>query len=223
MGITIEIYVGNESSSYINMVSKLRIDVFREYPYLYEGEEEYERKYIHGYTTDKRAMIAIAKVDNVVAGISTGIPLISESDIVADAKKVFSQANINIGDYYYYGEVIILPQFRGLGIAKMLFSAQDTLIEKWGFKQVCILTVVREHNHPLKPINYKSPDGMWEHLGFFRNKITTNYHWPTIQADNTVRDVTNTLEFWTKHLKASNAVIEQPSDNENTTERIINY
>lgn len=200
MTITVEIHVGKDAAEYIDYVSQLRIDIFKEYPYLYEGELEYEKQYMHGYTTDKKSMIAVAKVNGELAGVSTGIPLISDSEIVADAKNVFAKQNVEVGDYYYYGEVIVLPKFRGHGITTKLYSEQNQLIQEWGFKHVCILTVVREENHSLKPKDYKSPDGMWKHLGFFRNDLTIDYHWPTIHPDKSVKDVNNTLEFWTKNL-----------------------
>jgi len=198
--VEIEILVGENSIGYIETVSKLRIDIFREYPYLYEGDLNYEQQYVKGYTMDKKAMIALARIDGKIAGVSTGIPLISDSEIVVDAKKVFSKDNIDIGDYYYYGEVIVLPEYRGKGITTQLYDAQHELVKEWGYKHVCILTVVREESHPLKPITYRSPDKMWEHLGFFRNNLTVDYHWPTIHADKSVKDVSNKLEFWTKDL-----------------------
>lgn len=203
MSLRIDIYVGADSLEFIETVSKVRIDVFKDYPYLYEGDLEYEKKYVQGYTADSKAMIAIARIDGKIAGVSTGIPLISDSEIVADAKKVFAKDQVDIGDYYYYGEIIVLPEFRGKSIASRLYAEQDAVVKTWGFKHVCILTVVREQDHPLKPENYKSPDSMWKHLGFFRNNLTVEYHWPTIQIDKTVRDVNNTLEFWTKSLLSS--------------------
>lgn len=200
MNITIEIFTGKDSEPYIETVSKLRIEAFKEYPYLYMGELDYERQYMRGYTKDDRAMIAIAKCDGKLAGISTGIPLISDSEIVADVKIIFLNENIDIGDYYYYGELIILPEFKGKGILKKLLLAQDELIQSWGYKHACGLTVVREDNHPLKPAGYKSPDKIGKRLGYLRTKLTTQYHWPTIQPDGTVKDEKNTLEFWIKDL-----------------------
>ena len=206
MGITVEVYVGKNSADYIDIVSRFRVEMFKEFPYLYEGDSSFERNYMQGYTTDSRAMIAIARVDGVLAGVSTGIPLISSSEVVSDAKNVFSKEKIDIGDYYYYGEVIVLPKYRGLGLTTKLYAAQDELIKSWGFKHVCILTVIRENDHPLKPKDYKCPDMMWGHLGFFRNKLTTEYHWPTFQADKRVKNVNNVLEFWTKLLPQSGDV-----------------
>lgn len=200
MGLTIDIYVGKDAIEYIDIVSELRIQAFKEYPYLYEGNLDYEREYVHGYAIDGKAMIAVARTDNKIVGISTGIPLVSDSEIVADAKKIFAENGLDVSDYYYYGEVIVLPDFRGRGVTSKLYAEQDNLIKSWGYKHVCILTVMREIDHPLRPANYKSPDKMWEHLGFFRNKLITEYHWPTIQPDMSVEDVKNYLEFWTKDL-----------------------
>lgn len=198
--LKIEIHTGCDSANYIETISQLRVNMFREYPYLYVGDVGQDKSYLQGYAEDKQAMIAIAKVDGIFAGASTGIPLNSDSAIVAKIKCVFEKANINIEDYYYFGEVFVLPEFRGLGITTQLFSAQDALIKSWGFKHACGLTIVRENNHPLKPTDYKSPDSMWEHLGFRKNKLTAVFKWPTVQADSSIKDADNTVEFWAKKL-----------------------
>lgn len=198
----INIYCGVKLKKYIDTVSMLRIKIFKEFPYLYEGELNYERSYLEGYCQDPYSMLAVALINGNVVGVSTGIPLLSSSTIISDAKKVFSQKNVDINDYYYYGEVMILPEFRGQGIIKKLYSAQDELIKTWGFNHVSILTVVRENNHPLKPRGYKSSDKMWRYLGFIRNNLTIQYSWPTLQPDNSVKDTINTLEFWTKSFSS---------------------
>jgi len=196
----VEILIGNNASRYIDLVAKLRLEYFKEFPYLYEGNIEYEKKYVTGYTLDKKSMIAVVKINGEVAGISTGIPLISDSEIVADIKKGFQKKEINIDEYYYYGEVIILPKFRGLGLSRKLFEAQDKIVKEWGFRHVYILTVIRENNHPLKPKNYKSPDVLWKRLGFLQIDKTVSYHWSTIQKDGSVKNNENTLQFWIKNL-----------------------
>jgi ribosomal protein S18 acetylase RimI-like enzyme len=200
LSTTIDIFVGKETAKYIDIVSEWRIKLFREYPYLYVGDIEYEKKYMQGHATDKQAMIAIAKVDGMLAGFSTGFPLISDSEIVADVKKLVSQAGDDIADYYYYGEIMVLPEFRGRGLASMLYTAQDNLIKSWEFKHVCISTVVQEENHPLKPAGYKSTEGMFEHMGFVKNKLMINYPWPTIQHDQSIKEVNHQLACWTKSL-----------------------
>ncbi len=196
----IQIHIGNNFIPYIDIISQLRIEIFKEYPYLYKGDLDYEKKYMQGYLTDHQAMIALASINERIVGISTGIPLISDSEIVMDAKKVFAKDNIDISDYYYYGEMIILPEHRRKGLATQLCCAQNKVIKRWGFKHVCILTVVRGEDHPLKPTNYISQESLWKSLGFSKNNLTINYSWPTIQVDQSATSQSNTLEFWTTHL-----------------------
>jgi len=200
MKISIKVHTGNEATNYIDLISNMRINTFKEYPYLYKGTYDYEKQYLQGFIKDEKSTIAIAMHNNKIIGISTGLPLESESDIVYEVKDIFYKNYILIENYYYYGEIIILPEYRGQGLAKKLYSAQDSLIKSWGFKNTCILTVRREENHPLKPINYPPQDKMWEHLGFIRTNLTTQYSWPTIQIDNDVCDCVHTLELWSKHL-----------------------
>lgn len=198
MGFDIEILFGDSIESYIDYISCLRIETFREFPYLYVGELEYEQAYIKSYQSDKQAMLAIARSDGNIAGISTGIPLGSDSEITSDAKEAFKNENIN--DYYYYREVIVHPEYRGLGLTTKLYTAQDAVIRTRGYKFTSILTVVRALDHPLKPKGYQSTDTLWEHLGFFKKQLRVKYHWPTIQMDGSVKDQDHELELWVKNL-----------------------
>jgi len=200
MTITIEILIGKNASEYIEYVSHLRINIFKEYPYLYQGDLEYEKKYVADYTLHNQAMIAIAKIDGLIAGISTGIPVISDSKIAQDVKEIFTKQKTEAEKYYYYGEIMILPEFRGKGLATKLYSAQDKIIKEWGFEHACILTVIRENDHPLKPKCYNSPNSLWKHLGFFQTGYKTNLHWQTIQSDGNSNDASNTLELWSKKI-----------------------
>lgn len=200
MKITIETMIGSEGQKYIELLSTLRINTFREYPYLYEGNLDYEKKYVAGYLTSKQSLIAVAKVDEKIAGISTGIPLISESDIVADAKLLFEQNNINPEHYYYYGEIIVLPEYRQQGLTKKLYAAKEKLVKQWGYQSVCFLTVTRPDNHTLQPLDYEPLDPMWKHLQFHKNNLKINYKWPTLQSDGSVIECDNEMEFWCKAL-----------------------
>lgn len=199
----IKIYVGSNARQYIDLVSQLRITAFKEYPYLYEGNLDYEREYMGGYTADMQAMITIATLDGKIVGVATGIPLVSNSDIVKDAKATFETHHLNPQDYYYYGEVIVMPEYKGNGLAKKLFDAQDEKIKEWGYKHTCILTVMRDENHPQKPIGYKLTDSVWAKMGFFKMALKANYHWPTIKPDQSVVECEHEMQFWQKNLTNS--------------------
>ena len=53
-------FVGANASPFINDVAKLRLEVFNEFPYLYVGDMDYERRYLSTYTSDPESLVVIA-------------------------------------------------------------------------------------------------------------------------------------------------------------------
>ena len=201
--IEINIYKGIDILPFIEKTSEMRIRLFKEFPYLYQGSMDYEREYMKAYAKDPKSTIAIASCDKNIIGVSTGIPLVSESSIVDGSAQLITQAGEAPEDYYYYGEILIEPEHRGNKISSKLYSAQNELVKKWGYKKVCILTVVRQKNHPLKPKEYQSLDSMWTHFNYnrFIPPILVTYDWNTFQCSGEVRMQSNELEMWHKTLR----------------------
>ena len=177
--IRIEIITSLKIASYIDKVSEMRLRIFKEYPYLYYGTMAAEKNYMMLYTTDAKATLALAYDDNKIIGISTGIPLLSNADIINDCPNLLMESGEVPADYYYYGEILLEREYRGYGISSRLYAAQDLLVKKWGFNKCCILTVMRDMQHPLKPENYQCTENIWKHLSFkqFEHPITTMFTW----------------------------------------------
>lgn len=205
MNVKIKILVGKETYRYCDLISQMRLDAFQEYPYLYNGNMNYEKEeeYVRQYSKDNKSTLAIATIDEKIIAIITGIPLVSDSEIVSDARTAFSENGINSEDYYYLGEFITLPEYQGKGIANKLLLAQQELLKKWRFKYACLATVIRPTNHPLRPVNYKPTDDIWQKWGFRKNSIVLKHSWPTIQPDGTVKQEINELQFWVNQLDKS--------------------
>jgi hypothetical protein len=198
--IDVEVYAGKDAEKYTDLLAQLRISEFKEYPYLYSGNIEAERKLVAEYAQDEKGMIVVAKINGKTAGLLSGIPLVSNAQIVSGIKAFFEKQKVNINEYYYCGEGIILPEFRHLGLIKMLLNKQDEQAKKWQFKYVCALTVFRDETYFPKPKAYTSTDSLWTHLGFIKTNLRTNFIWPTIQKNNSIIEQENTVEFWTKTL-----------------------
>ena len=49
MSLEIQVVSGQGLLPYVEAVAKLRMTVFREYPYLYDGSREYEQRYLQTY------------------------------------------------------------------------------------------------------------------------------------------------------------------------------
>jgi hypothetical protein len=60
---------------FIPDAARLRIAVFRDWPYLYEGDDVYERDYLRTYSDNPDSLFLIARAGGEVIGLSTGIPL----------------------------------------------------------------------------------------------------------------------------------------------------
>jgi len=199
--LKIALYTGTEIIPFIKEVSKLRISIFREFPYLYQGNMDYEIEYMDGYKHDSKSTLVVVRDNNRIIGVSTGIPLNSSSTIVQEIKDILIKNNKKIDNIYYFGEVLVLPKYRGKGLVSKMYKLQENFVKQWGYDFVSILTVVRDNKHPLQPEKYQSHDELWKHLNFYREGITTNFCWPTIQGDGSVKNMRNLMEFWIKRLR----------------------
>ena len=79
----------------IEQLAALRIRVFRDFPYLYDGTIEYEQKYLQTYIDHPDSVIVLAfdDVDNKIVGASTAIPMRDET---AELQKPFLEHGYDI-------------------------------------------------------------------------------------------------------------------------------
>jgi hypothetical protein len=80
--IGIHCVTGAEILPFIPDAARLRITVFREYPYLYDGTMEYEETYLRTYSESAGSLFVIARDGDSVVGVSTAMPLAQETEEV---------------------------------------------------------------------------------------------------------------------------------------------
>ena len=73
------IHRGADGHQILEDLANLRIDVFREYPYLYEGDLEYEKKYLGRYFSAQQSYVVGVYDQGRMVGATTAI-LLSEED-----------------------------------------------------------------------------------------------------------------------------------------------
>ena len=66
-------------------VARLRIEVFRAWPYLYDGDLAYEERYLAAFAASDRAIIVGAFDGDTLIGASTGAPLSDHAEDFAAA------------------------------------------------------------------------------------------------------------------------------------------
>ena len=94
-------------------LGRLRIIVFRDWPYLYDGTIEYEEKYLEKFAKAKGAVVTAAYDGDQMVGASTGAPMIEHADEFGEP---FKKAGYDISKIFYCGESVLLKSHRGYGL-----------------------------------------------------------------------------------------------------------
>ena len=194
--ITIKQLVGAEAVPHIPDLARLRIQVFREYPYLYDGDEQYEVRHLHNYSKSGEATIVLAIDNGKIIGASTGIPVEDDHDTY---KKPFIENGYDLSKVFYFGESVLLPEYRGLGLYKHFMTGREAYAKSTGrFDLCCFCAVVRPENHPLKPAEQTPMEQIWPRYGFTkRRELVTYMPWKDIDKNETDK---KPMVFWTKAI-----------------------
>ena len=83
--IDVRVLTGAALDAALDDVARLRIIVFREWPYLYDGDLEYEREYLNAYRNNPAAVLVGAFEGAELIGAATGTPMLDHEDEFASA------------------------------------------------------------------------------------------------------------------------------------------
>ncbi|PWJ59681.1 hypothetical protein CLV98_102516 [Dyadobacter jejuensis] len=150
---------GQEIESLVPGLAQLRIGVFKDYPYLYDGDLDYEQEYLKIYSRCPRSFVFAAYDGTHMVGATTCIPLADET---AEVQKPFLEAGYDVHSIFYFGESLLLPQYRGLGIGHRFFDEREAHAASFGsYTHTSFCSVDRGHSHPAKPADYRSNNAFW--------------------------------------------------------------
>lgn len=187
---------GEALNQYIPELSRLRIQVFRDFPYLYDGDPEYEARYLQTYIQSPDSVIVLAFDGDKVVGASTGIPLKYETD---EVKAPFIKAGINVDSVFYCGESVLLSQYRGQGAGVAFFDhREEHARELGGYKYSCFCGVQRPEDHPRRPAGFRPLDNFWRKRGYEKHpELQTTFSWKELDEDE---ESPKPMTFWMKKL-----------------------
>lgn len=189
----IEIY-GNELIPYIEKLSHLRIKVFREFPYLYDGSLDYEKEYLKTYSSSKNSYVILVFDNEKLVGASTAI-LLKDADY--EMKEPIIREGFKEDKVLYFGESILLKEYRGIGIGKKFFLLREKFAKGLKVRHCCFYSVKRSLGHKLIPKTYRELSDFWDSQNFYKSKISCEYEWKDI--DKIVEDK-KTMILWIKTL-----------------------
>ena len=188
-------FLGPEIAPILNDLAALRIQVFRDWPYLYDGDLNYEKRYLQLYPATQGAVV-VAAFDGVqMVGAATGLPLI---DADPDFAAAFDGTEIDPSRVFYCAESVLLPEWRGQGAGHRFFDLREAQARALGASHVCFCSVERPVDHPARPKDYRALDGFWHKRGYAPAAgIQARFHWRDIGQTS---ESPKTLQFWIRPI-----------------------
>lgn len=162
MSLTTRVLTGAALAAALDDVARLRIAVFRDWPYLYDGDLEYEREYLSAYQSPG-AVVVVALDGHRVVGASTGAPM---SDHAADFAAAFAGRPEPLDQIFYCAESVLLADYRGHGFGHDFFDAREDHARKLGLRYSAFCSVIRPADHPARPASYRALDSFWQKRGY---------------------------------------------------------
>jgi len=195
MTLRFESLTGASIAPVIEGVAALRIAVFREWPYLYEGDLAYERSYLRAYQDSARAVVVAAWDGATLVGASTGLPL-AEAD--GEFAAAFAGSPLDMAAIFYCAESVLLPAYRGQGAGHRFFDLREGHARAHGFTHTAFCSVIRPDDHPARPAQYRPLDGFWRARGYAPCPgIVAQFTWRDLGEST---DSPKPLQFWSRAL-----------------------
>ncbi|MEM6564352.1 MAG: GNAT family N-acetyltransferase [Pseudomonadota bacterium] len=176
-------------------VAALRITVFRDWPYLYDGDLAYEERYLAPFLDSPRAVLIGAFDGPRLVGASTATPLTGHADDFAAA---FRSSDVALDRVFYCAESVLLKTYRGQGAGHRFFDLREAAGRAYGYKYSAFCAVVRPDTHALKPAKYRPLDPFWRARGYKPLPgVVASFSWKDLDQG---AETAKPLQFWSKRL-----------------------
>lgn len=177
--ITIAAVAGAELADLIAALAELRIRIFADYPYRYAGSSAYEARYLDQFAKAPHALVVTASDSNGhIVGCATGSALAGHHP---EFSAPLAAAGYDLDSTFYFGESVLDPEWRGLGIGHQFFAAREDHARRLGYKRACFCAVVRPPQDPHRPQDYRPLDDFWRGRGYRRLAgVQASYDWPEV-------------------------------------------
>lgn len=193
--IRVEPLTGPALEAALDDVARLRISVFRAFPYLYDGDMAYERRYVASYRDSPGAILVGAFDGARLVGAATGTPLADHADAFAEA---FAGTGVALDTVFYCAESVLEESYRGQGIGHRFFDLREAHARALGFAHCAFCAVIRPDDHPARPGDYSPLDPFWTARGYRPLPgVEAEFFWKDLDAPE---ETAKRLQFWMRAL-----------------------
>lgn len=195
MNVRVDAITGDGLKARLADLARLRIEVFFDFPYLYDGNLAYEEAYLAALGSSSDAIIVGAFDGDTIVGAATGSPLADQSpEVIAP----FREKTLHVPDYFYFGESVLQRAYRGQGVGVRFFELREAQARRVGASIAIFCSVIRAANHPRRPVGHVPLDVFWTHRGYAPVAgLQCEMSWKECgERDETPKR----LQFWQKRL-----------------------
>lgn len=195
MKVAVRTVSGKEIGDHLESLAALRIEVFAAYPYLYDGDAAYEAGYLREFAAATDSVMVAAFAGERIVGAATASPMWAQK---AEFREPFERVGIDTSRLFYFGESVLLPQYRGQGIGHAFFDQRETAARKAGARAAAFASVIRREDHPARPADYRSLDPFWNKRGYRKvDGLVTELCW---KEHGETQERPKQMQYWMREL-----------------------
>jgi len=154
---------GAELRDAVADLAAVRMTVFAGFPYLYDGDPAYEEEYLFAFVNAPDAVLVAAFAGERIVGAATASPMAAQEEAL---RLPVAARGLDVGSLFYFGESVLLPEFRGRGIGHAFFDHREARARSCGARGALFAAVVRPTDHPDRPADYRPLDDFWTSRGY---------------------------------------------------------
>ena len=193
--LTVRALKGDDLDAALDDIARLRISVFRDWPYLYDGTQAFERSYLSSYRANPEALLVAAFDGKTLIGASTSTRMEDHAEAFATP---FKPVGIALTQIVYGPESAVLPPYRGLGLGHRFFELREAHARRLGRTHVAFAAVRRPDTHPARPATFRSNDAFWTAQGYAPLPgVVAEFGWKDL-GDKV--ESAKLLQFWMRQL-----------------------
>ncbi|WBV42192.1 GNAT family N-acetyltransferase [Pseudoroseomonas cervicalis] len=189
---------GDALHPWLPALARLRIEVFREWPYLYEGDEAYEARYMRAYAEAPGAAVILCRDGAEAVGAATCEPMTETHDTVRQA---FTEAGLDPARFCYFGESVLRRPWRGRGAGVAFFHHREAHARSLGLDYATFCAVQRAEDDPRRPAGYTPLDDFWRKRGYTPYPdLACEFTW---REPGQAAETPHRLTFWIRALEGA--------------------
>lgn len=193
--LTVRALTGAEIGAAMEDLAALRIAVFAEWPYLYDGDADYEADYLREFLAAPDAVLVAALDGARIVGAATASPMMAQKQ---EFRAPFEERGIDTAALFYFGESVLLPEYRGRGLGHEFFNRREAQARRCGAGAACFAAVIRPADHPARPAGYRPLDAFWRARGYAPVPgLVTHLAW---KEHGQAQESAKPLQYWHRDL-----------------------